>query len=380
MFLPLRELAFARNKFLLMGGVISLIAVLVVMLSGLSNGLVKDGVSGLQRLPVTVFAFSEGASKDAAFSRSIVDISLAKELSAEPGVKDAAPFGNLLVNTKNQDGRAIDLALFGVEIGSFLEPRAAEGSNLAEVGDHEVEGVGIVVSPTAKDEGIELGDTLAIDRIGHTLTVVGFTDSQDTFGHVDVAFIPLNAWQVLASGAKPGEQVRDGAFAEATAIALQGEDIDVSGIDARFPLMTTSLKESFNASPGYSAETMTLNMIQAFLFAISALVVGAFFTVWTIQRKGELAVLRALGAPRRYLLRDAVVQAAVILVLSIAVGMVVGVFMGLVLEKTPMPFGLELDHVLGATGAMFLLGMVGAVFSVVRLTKIDPLEALGGQR
>ena len=50
MFLALRELRFARWRFTLVGSVVALITVLVVLLSGLSSGLVNDGVSGLQRL------------------------------------------------------------------------------------------------------------------------------------------------------------------------------------------------------------------------------------------------------------------------------------------------------------------------------------------
>ncbi|MDR2255515.1 MAG: hypothetical protein LBE25_05905 [Arthrobacter sp.] len=73
MFLALRELLFARCRFALMGVVIGLISVLVVILSGLSSGLVNDGVSGLKSLPVTSFAFNAGTMKDNAFSRSTVD-------------------------------------------------------------------------------------------------------------------------------------------------------------------------------------------------------------------------------------------------------------------------------------------------------------------
>lgn len=242
-----------------------------------------------------------------------------------------------------------------------------------------IESVGIVVSPTVKDEGIELGDTLTMDRVGHALTVVGFTSEQETFGHVDVAYIPPTAWQFIASGAKPGEEVRAGALQEATAIALNGEP-DLASIDEQNATASMMLKKSFNASPGYSAETMTLSMIQAFLYAISALVVGAFFTVWTIQRKGELAVLRAMGARRRYLIRDAITQAAIILAISILGGVAAGVLMGVGLTHTPMPFGLDAGKLAIAVGAMFVLGLIGAVVSVVRLTRTDPLEALGGQR
>ncbi len=55
MFLALRDLSFARGRFALMGLVVTLIAFLTVLLSGLSVGLVNDGVSGLQRMPVTAF-------------------------------------------------------------------------------------------------------------------------------------------------------------------------------------------------------------------------------------------------------------------------------------------------------------------------------------
>lgn len=55
-----------------MGAVVALIAVLMVLLSGLSIGLVNDGVSGLQRLPVTSFAFQEDVEEGSAFSRCVV--------------------------------------------------------------------------------------------------------------------------------------------------------------------------------------------------------------------------------------------------------------------------------------------------------------------
>jgi putative ABC transport system permease protein len=35
------------------------------------------------------------------------------------------------------------------------------------------------------------------------------------------------------------------------------------------------------------------------------LVIGAFFTVWTIQRTQEIGLLKALGASTGYLVRDA---------------------------------------------------------------------------
>src|SRR5699024_8051028 len=110
--------------------------------------------------------------------------------------------------------------------------------------------------------------------------------------------------------------------------------------DAAANTTTMSLTESFNASPGYQAETMTLEKTQVFLYAICALVVGAFFSVWTIQRKKEIAVLRAIGAPVRYLLRDGLGQAALLLVVFTAVGIGLGVGMGTAMSDG-MRFALE---------------------------------------
>src|SRR6478609_6999603 len=73
-FLAWRELTFARIRFLLMGAVVALISVLVILLSGLSTGLVNDGVSGLQRIPADAFAFAAGTKTDSAFTRSTVSL------------------------------------------------------------------------------------------------------------------------------------------------------------------------------------------------------------------------------------------------------------------------------------------------------------------
>jgi putative ABC transport system permease protein len=98
MFLALRELIFARGRFSLMGGVIALIAILMVMLSGLSSGLVNDGVSGLKSMPVTAIAFDQGTKTDNAFSRSVVDD---QQLIAWRGIEGVAAAEKMGVGMAN---------------------------------------------------------------------------------------------------------------------------------------------------------------------------------------------------------------------------------------------------------------------------------------
>src|SRR6478735_6655164 len=109
MFLARRELSFARGRFALMGAVVALVAVLMVLLSGLSVGLVYDGVSGLKQLPVTSLAFQEDVKTDSAFTRSVVDRSAVEVWAEQANVADAAPLGLSLVNARSTEGVDIDL-------------------------------------------------------------------------------------------------------------------------------------------------------------------------------------------------------------------------------------------------------------------------------
>lgn len=380
MFLALRELAFAKGRFSLMGAVIALIAVLTVLLSGLSSGLVNDGVSGLKSMPASAFAFDEGTKTDNAFSRSVVDGDQIEAWHDQPGIEEVAPMGSSMMNATTDDDIQVDVAMFGVEPDSFMSPAVSSGTQLDAVD-------GIVVSETLQEEGVELGTVLTLERIDTELTVVGFTEGQATFGHVNMAYTPLSTWQLIAAGQAPAgapsqQDVDAMDFDYSSVVALQYEDEEAANLaagDDTANTTTMTLKESFNASPGYQAETMTLDMIQVFLYGISALVVGAFFSVWTIQRKQEIAVLRAIGAPVRYLLRDGLGQALLLLLFFTVIGVALGVGLGAAMPEG-MPFDLEFAPIAVAASLTIALGLVGAGISILRITRVDPLAALGGNR
>lgn len=376
MFLALRELTFGRGRFVLMGSVVALIAILMVLLSGLSVGLVNDGVSGLKKLPVTSFAFQENVSKDAGFTRSLVDSRAVESWRDRPGVDDASPFGNALANASTDRGVDIDLALFGVEPGSWLAPRGANGAQLADTGS-------VLLSSTAREAGVRLGDVITVAPAGNTLKVAGFLDGQHTFGHVDVGYIALRTWQEIRAGIRPGESGPSQVYDEVTAVAVRaapGSDVDLAAGDKAAGTSSLTLEQSFGASPGFTAETSTLSLIQGFLYAISALVVGAFFTVITIQRRPEIAVLRAMGAGTATLLRDSLAQSLILLLVATGIGVGVGVLAGAAVAGSSMPFELEAPPIAAATAALIALGMVGAATAVLRITRVDPLTALGGNR
>ncbi|WP_344321983.1 ABC transporter permease, partial [Kitasatospora putterlickiae] len=149
--------------------------------------------------------------------------------------------------------------------------------------------------------------------------------------------------------------------------------------DAALGTETRSRDDALAAIGSYTSENGSLQLMRGFLFAISALVIGAFFTVWTIQRSGDIAVLKALGASTRYLLRDALGQAVVLLLLGTVLGTAVAAGLGALIGSA-VPFVLDAPTVLVPAVVMIALGAVGAALSVRRITSVDPLTALGSAR
>ena len=375
MFLAWRELIHARSRFALMGSVVALISILMVLLAGLSSGLVNDGVSGLQRMPVQAVAFAPDTRTDSAFTRSVVGPDQVVAWAERPDVEVATPMGLSIINAKTSAGTPVDLTLIGAETGGPLVPEAAEGRMPEADGE-------ILVSGTAADD-VSVGDTVVVDRLDIPLTVVGIAGDQHTFGHVDMAFTTLPTWQDVHSGTRFGEESRPGADEEYSVVALMGVDgkePDLAAGDAAADTSALPMKEAYNSSPGYQAETLTMSMITWFLYAISALVVGAFFAILTVQRSREIAVLRAMGASTAKLLIDAIGQALILLVISIGVGVAIGVGAGSLLLGTGMPFALEVGPIALGAGLLLVLGLIGATLATVRISSVDPHSALGENR
>ncbi|MGW4186250.1 ABC transporter permease [Streptomyces albidoflavus] len=375
MFLALRDLRFARGRFALMGAVVALIAVLGVLLSGLAAGLADAGISGLRALPVTHLAFDEKATSEQ-FSRSTVEREDWQAWSEAPGVERAEPFGNTLVNAQvtegTKKGEQVNLAVFGMAPNSPLAPRPTQGEGLAE------SGAGIVITQEIADLGVKVGDVLTADKSDVRLKVVGLVDETVSYGHIGIAYADLGTWRHLHYGL-PGD-LPEAASRQATAVALTLKaGTDVAAVEKATGTRADTKETTFDASPGYTAESSTMALIKGFLYAISALVVGAFFTVWTVQRKPEIALLKALGAPTGYILRDALIQVVAVLVAATALGTAVGLALGSAMIGKA-PFSLSAPAIATSSGLLIALGTVGAVVAVRRITAVDPLTALGATR
>ncbi|MFB6890954.1 ABC transporter permease [Kitasatospora sp. NPDC056327] len=358
MFVAWRDLGFAKGRFALMGTVIVLITVLVGLLSGLTEGLGRQNISAITGLPADHLAFGRPADgQKLSFTDSQVTPEQWRGWAGTPGVTAAQPLG--IATTKAAAGpRTAALSVFGVPDGSALAPR---GTELAP-------GRAVLSTTAAKElGGLREGDAFTV--AGRPLTVAAVAG--DAFhSHTPVVWTTLGDWQ----------QAAPGGTGHATVVALTtAKGADLAAADAALGTETRGRDDALAAIGSYTSENGSLQLMRGFLFAISALVIGAFFTVWTIQRSGDIAVLKALGASTRYLLRDALGQAVVLLLLGTALGTAVAVGLGALIGSA-VPFVLDAPTVLVPAAVMIALGAVGAALSVRRITSVDPLTALGSAR
>ncbi|MFD7154152.1 ABC transporter permease [Kribbella sp. NPDC059898] len=350
MFIAVRDLRFARGRFVLLGSIIALMTAMVVLLTGLTAGLGAASVSAVSALPVDAVTFQRpAAGQQISFATSNLPADTAGAVAARPGVDAAYPLGAATTRLQTGD-RSTAVTVLGTDPALYPALRQGRAPTGAEVA---------LGSELAKSQSYAVGDTVLLG--GQRVTVAAIVDST-SFNHLPVVYTPIGAWQRIAR--------TDTISAVASAGKLPGDGDGWTSV---------SRDQAFAAVGGYASEQGSLQLMRALLLVVSALVVGAFFTVWTMQRGPDLAVVRAIGGSRGYLLRDALAQAGIVLLTGAAVGAAVAAGVG-VLAARVMPFVLDVSTIGIPLVAVIVTGALGAAFSVRRVSTADPLTALGAAR
>lgn len=342
MFIGIRDILFAKGRFALIVAVIAMMSFMVVALSALTNGLGNQSISAVTRLPGQSLVLQSPADgQTASLAESSLDPSTVDQLTAGG---DASRLG---INTTRVtvDQKASAVTIFGADPALVPHPESGTAPKADEI---------MISSEQADDLGIKLGQSVVVGSTN--LTVSGISEP-DYFAHTAVAYTTVDTWQSLAHGQSVSAVVFDGG-----APHLPGTEV-------------LAMKNAVDAVPGYGSEHGSLLAMQAMVLFISALVVGAFFTVWTQQRRHDLAVVRAMGGDRWYLLRDGIGQALLVLVVGQSIGALLGIGLALIAAGT-VPIALTFGAVFWPMLAMAALGLVGALLAVRTVTTVDPLVAL----
>ncbi len=366
MFVAWRDLRFARGRFVLIGSVVALITLLVGFLAGLTGGLASQNVSAVLGLPGDRLVLQQPSDGQPSFGESEIGREARVGWQTSAGVDRVVPVGIVQGRaaagaggtTGGSAAAAVGVALFGL-------PHGGDGVVAALAPDRD-DAVGLSAA-AASELGVRVGDRISITGTAYRVASVG---GDAWYSHTPVVAMTPDAWAAADR--------RLGGSGAPTLLAVSGSpDWDAvataTHTSAATPLGSLTALETFRSEVG------SLALMIAMLFGVSALVVGAFFTVWTMQRAGDVAVLKALGASTASLVRDALGQALVVLVLGIGTGTALVAVLGAVAGGT-LPFLLSPLTTLVPGVAMALLGLAGAAVALRTVTAADPLTALGSNR
>jgi putative ABC transport system permease protein len=363
----LRELRRRPSRFVTAIVILTLVAVLVMFLGGLLDGLVRGSTGALRAQDGDVIVYSDTARST--FARSRIEASTREKVEAVPGVARTGGIGIVQLGARVPGNGPRDLAataLFGYEVaprGVPAPPKPGE----------------VYADDVLKADGIEVGMEILLGAARTPVTVIGFVSDVSYSGQGSLWAEP-GTWRKVVTANRPDVRLPADAF---QALVVQADD----GVDAprlsdqidRATGTTESLTvtQAIQEIPGVRAQRSTFNQIIGVTVAIAGVVVALFFALLTVERLSLYGVLKALGARSGTLFAGLVAQAVVVT----TVASVVAGGLALLIDAAIPPGSIPLDITPGRvlTSAALLLGaaVIGCAFSLRRVLRVDPAAAIG---
>lgn len=359
MFVALRDIGFAKGRFALIGSVVALITLLVGFLTGLTAGLGNQNISSVMAMKADTVVFSQPLDGEKAdWNASQITPAMLASWKNNPDIAKAEPLG--IQRAKASASKDAPVVLFGVNASSTVAGESPSGNGMIRLSLN-----------AATDLNAKSGDMVTIGKKQYTVEQVS---EESWYEHSPVIRMTISDLKVYSESiGQPNN------FANVILVDKKNADTDLSTLNSDAGTVSKSKLESYTALSTFKSEIGSLGLMIAMLFGISALVIGAFFTVWTIQRKPDIAVLKALGASTSSLVRDSLSQAFIVLVLGISAGMLATIALG-TLAGAALPFIIT-PLTMGVPAALMLVtGLAGAGFASRSVVTADPLTALNASR
>jgi putative ABC transport system permease protein len=351
MFLAIKEMRYAKLRYGLIIGMMLLIAYVVFMLSGLARGLAEEFKKGVEDWQAQEIILSEEANKTLTASQLTMDDF--DQITA----KQKAPIG---IYNGAIKGAEQNVTVFGTAEKAFLLPTLIKGTRFKQ--NNEI----IIPENLAKD-GYHLGDTIKIGNYPEALTIVGIT-SENYYTVTPVIYTNLETWTQLKFGDQPlnNQPINAVVTKEKTQLPSTNEKMT--------SLTTPELIENI---PGYSAQNLTLDAMIYFLFVVATAVVGIFMYVIKLQKTAIFGVMKAQGIRNSFLANSLIAQAFIVGVIGVGLAIFLAFGTSLVLPDA-MPFAIIWSQWGLYSGLLISVAIIGGLFSIRTVTKVDPITAIGG--
>ena len=209
-----------------------------------------------------------------------------------------------------------------------------------------------------------MGDQLSLSQSDVKLKVVGVTESAK-----------YNASPVIFANNQTVAEVNPQLQGDkVNAVVVKDKNWKDKSLDSK--LEAVSMDNFIEQLPGYKPQNLTLNFMITFLFIISATVIGVFLYVMTLQKKQLFGVLKAQGFTNGYLSKVVLSQTFILALIGTVIGFGLTLLTSAFLPDA-VPIKLDLLTLLLFGVALIVISLLGSVFSILSIRKIDPLKAIG---
>lgn len=261
--------------------------------------------------------------------------------------------GEIVSNGHQKD----NVLVFGVEKSSFLVPSLIEGHKATK--DNEV-----LADETLKNKGFKIGDTLSLSQSDEKLHIVGFTESAKY--NASPVIFTNDATIAKINPRLTGDKIN----------AVVVRDTNWKDKKLNQELEAVSINDFIENLPGYKPQNLTLNFMISFLFVISATVIGIFLYVMTLQKTSLFGILKAQGFTNGYLANVVISQTLILALFGTAFGLLLtGVTGAFLPDAVPVKF--DVLTLLVFAIVLMIVSVLGSLFSILTIRKIDPLKAIG---
>jgi putative ABC transport system permease protein len=365
--LALAEFRRAKGRFASITAALSLIVFLVLVLGALGDGLFFGGTGAVRSSTAAAYAFS--ADAEGSLVRSRLPLSAESELEAETGVRQATALGTLITTTSSVPGGA-DVVVMGFV--PEAQPAGVPSQIVAGQLPTPDQPDGVAVDESLADDGLGLGTSLVVGGVART--VVGIVADAQYQG-LPTAWASFDSYSEMRAAVRPELA---GAPVEASSFGLiLAEGVTADQVQSPAGISVLSNEETYLSIPGVREQKSSLNAIIFASLAVGGLVVALFFALVVLEKRELFAALKALGASSARLGSGVVLQALGATAAAVIIGAVAARLVGWLLPED-IPFLFRPETLVVSGTLTIVAGVVGAVLSLRRISRIDPATALGG--
>lgn len=365
--LAIAEFRRAKGRFAAITAALALIVFLVLILGSLGDGLFFGGTGAIRSSTAQAYAFADDA--EGSIVRSRLDLDEESELEAVDGVRQATPIGALITSTTSvPDGADVVVMGFVPED----DPAGVPGTVLEGRLPTPEQPDGVAVDQALADAGLGLGAIFDVGGVNQE--VVGVVADAGYQG-LPTAWVQLDTYARMRDAVRPeaaGQPVRASTFG-----LLLEDGASPGSLEAPSGVVISSTEDTYLSIPGIREQKSSLSAIIYASLAVGGLVVALFFALVVLEKRELFAALKALGASSAKLGSGVVLQALGATVTAVIIGAMAARAAGLLLPDD-IPFLFRPETLVVSAVLTVMAGVIGALLSLRRISRIDPATALGG--